>query len=207
MSIFQHLVPANVFGRSQALSPVAGTLLVHDVERSVYAQVSASPIPATKVGYIPCTGDGVGGITQLARDLDARFYSQTTTGLSSSLSGTTLTVVYPNVNVLWNGVVQTLAAGSISGTVSTGLWSLVVGYLWGLNQVQLVATSSLDPAGNYVELCEINVNTSSNTAVLNPGKINLKFFQSVGVGSNGGTALGSSSTSIPVSNGIGNMPW
>lgn len=207
MTIFQHLVPANVFGASPALSPVQGVFLVHDVGRSVYAQVSASPIAASKVGYVPALGDGAGGIIQLARDIDARFYSQKTTGFSYSLSGTTLTVTYPSVDVLWDGVKQTLPAGSFSGTVSTGLWSLTVGYNWGLTQVQLIATSALSPTGAYVELCELNVNTSSSTVTLTPGKVNLKFIQTLGVASNGGTALSSYASGIPVSDGVGNLPW
>lgn len=203
--IFKHLVPANTFGVSPALSSVPGSFVVQDAERAIYAQVSASPVPATKVGYIPATSDGFGGITQLARDLDVRYFSQQTAlgGFSASLVSTTLTVYYPNVNVMWDGVVRTLSVGSISGTVSTGTYSLVVGYNWGLTQVQLLPVGSSVLSGAYIELCQIVVNTTTVSAVVQAGRIGCKFIQTLGV-VNGGS---SAAYQIPVSDGSGNMSW
>lgn len=200
--IFQHLVPLNTIGVSAPLSPVQGSFIVHDVERSIYAQVSASPLASTKVGYVPCTSDGFGGITQLARDVDCQYNSQVQTGYSSTISGTTLTVTFPAVSLMWNGVMQTLAAGSFSGTVSTGLWSLVVGYNWGLTQVSLVLTSALDPTANYIELCEIAVNTAGATATVTNGKTGLRLMQTLCVAGPASTAY-----SVPVSNSTGALSW
>lgn len=202
MTVFNHLVPANTIGITPPLNPVQGAFIVQDVSRGIYAQVSASPLASTMVGYVPATSDGAGGITQLARALDAQYYSQNTTGFGASLTGTTLTVSFPSTPVLWNGTIQTLAAGNISGTVSTGLWSLVVGYLWGLTQVQLVLTSALSPTGAYIELCQINVNTTSVTATTTNGRVSNKFMQTLCV-----AVAASPSYGIPVSAANETMPW
>jgi hypothetical protein len=123
-------------------------------------------------------------------------------GFSTALVGTTLTVYYPNTDVMWDGVVRTLAIGSISGTVSTGTYSLVVGYNWGLTQVQLLPTASVTSNGAYVELCQIAVNTTTVSAVVSPGRINTKFLQTYVVRGDTSTAY-----SISVSDGSGNITW
>lgn len=201
--VFRHLVPASTFGISPALNSVQGAFIVQDAERAIYAQVSASPIPAVKVGFIPAMSDGFGGIMQLARDMDVRYYSQQTTGFSTSLVGTTLTVFYPNVAVMWDGVVRTLPMDSISATVATGTYSLVVGYNWGLTQTQLLPVASAVLSGAYVELCQIVVNTTASTAVVQNGRIGCKFLQTLSVMSGGAAA----DSLIPASNGSGVMPW
>lgn len=202
MTIFQHLVPQNIFGISSPASPVQGSFIVHDVAKAIYAQIGAPPAVPFMVGYIPATSDGQGGIAQLARGIDARVYTQRTTGFGAALSGTTLTVSYPNVPVFWNGSMQTLPSGSINATVSTGTYSLVVSYNWGLTFTQIIATSSYDLSQQYLELCRINVNTSSSTATVTNGPVNVKQLQTLVV--NGPT---NTSYSIPSSGAGGVMPW
>lgn len=200
MTILDHLVPANTIGITPPMNPVQGCFVVHDVSRAIYAQVSASPIAPSKVGYVPALSDGLSGILQLARNVNARFYSQQTTGFTASLSGTTLTVGYPDVPVLWDGVMQTLKAGSYSGTVSTSTYALVVGYNWGLTQVSLVDTGFLDSTANYVELCQIVVNTSTGTATIQNGALTNKLLKTLCTQGPGGANY-----SIPVSDATGAM--
>lgn len=200
MSTLKPLVPLNTIGITPPMNPVQGCFVLHDVSRAIYAQVSASPTPPTKVGYVPAVSDGVSGILQLARNVNTRFYSQQVSGFTASLSGTTLTVHYPAVPVMWDGVMQTLAAGTTTGTVATGTYSLVVGYNWGLTQVSLVATASLDPTANYVELCQIVVNTSTTTAVVQNGAVNNKLLRSLCTNGPSGASY-----SIPVSDATGTM--
>ncbi len=202
MGIFTHLVPANIIGRSVPLNPVTGAFIVQDVARGVYVQLSASPLASTLVGYVPATSDGQSGLTQLARGIDAQFYSQTVTGFTASITGTTLTVNYPNVSVFWNGAVQTLVSGSFSGTVTTGTWSLVVGYNWGLTAVSLVQTSALDPTANYIELCEIVVNTTTPSTAVSTGTVGCRLMQTLCTGLGASAAYG-----IPVSSSTGTLPW
>lgn len=200
MTVLEHLVPLNTIGISPPLNPVQGCFVVHDVARAIYAQVSASPIAPARVGYVPALSDGLSGILQLARSVNARFYSQQTTGFSASLSGTSLTVNYPDVPVLWDGVMQTLNAGSYTGTVATGTYSLVVGYNWGLTAVSLVDVGFLDSTANYVELCQVVVNTSTNTATIQNGALNAKLLKSLCTQGPGGASY-----SIPVSDATGTM--
>jgi len=201
MTILTIGYPANVVGVTQAQDPTQGVLLDHDVVGGIYSQEVAGQ-PAVLVGYIPVTSDGNGGINELARDYDCSFYPQTQTGFTASLSGTTLTVNYPTTPILYAGAIQSLLAGSLSGTVSTGLWSLVVGYLWGLTQVQLLQTSSISPTGNYIELCEINVNTSSNTATVTNGMVNAKLMNQFLM-----AGPANQSYAISTSDANGNMAW
>lgn len=200
--IFEHLIPANTIGVSAPLNPVTGAFVVQDVSRAVYAQEAAAPTAPVLVGYVPATSDGNGGIKQLARHLNVQYYSQKTTGFSVGLSGTTLTIVYPNVPVLWNGVQQTLAAGSIPGTVSTGVWSLVVGYQWGLTLVSIVQSSTVDPTANSIELCQVTVNTSLNTAVVSNGRVSGKWLGSICI-----AGPASTSYSVSTSNASSVLPW
>lgn len=193
--------PANVVGTTMPQDPVQGVTLLQNASKAVYAQETAGQ-PARMIGYIPVTSDGNGGIHELVRDFDCSYYPQTQTGFTASLSGTSLTVNYPTTPVLYSGVIQTLQAGSVTGTVSTGLWSLVVGYLWGLTQVQMLLTSSISPAGNYIELCEINVNTSTNTATVTNGMVNAKLLNQFLM-----NGPANQSFSIPVSDTNGNMAW
>jgi hypothetical protein len=201
MTILTLGYPANVLNGAVPAIAQQGVLLAQDVIGGIYSQETAS-VPAILVGYIPVTADGNGGLAQLSRDYDCSYYPQTQTGFTASISGTTLTVNYPTTPVLYSGAMQTLEAGSISGTVSTGLWSLVVGYYWGLTQVQLIETSAITPNGSYIELCEINVSTSAETATVTNGLVNSKIMNELLVN---GTA--SASYSIPVSDANGNLAW
>jgi hypothetical protein len=205
MTTVNHLVPANILGVTAALNPVTGAYVDQDVSRGFYAQTSASPVAPTRVGYIPATADGLGGLNQLARDVNARFLSNISlASFSASLSGTTLTVNYPNVNVLWDGAVRTLHAGSVVGTVATGLYSFVVGYNWGLTQVAIVAQSAFVLPLTYIEIVQINVNIATPSATLLIGRSNGIFLRSLGIV---GPSGASNANAIPVSKADGTLTW
>lgn len=200
MTIFCHLVPQNVFGTSPPLNPVQGAFILHDVARAIYAQIGASPATPTLVGYVPATDDGFGGLTQLARDFDFRSFTIPPSGVTASLSGTTLTITYPQINVLWDGVVQSVAPGSTSLTVSTGTWYLSAQYNWGLTDVRIVST--IDLSQNYVVLGAVAVDTGAGTAVIGPAPVTSKLMQTLCVAGPTNTSY-----SISTSDANGNMPW
>jgi hypothetical protein len=199
-NVFYHKYPANTIGVTTPIinSGEAGSLLVHNVENSIWL-AGSSP---SRIGYIPATSDGDGGVQQLARDIDIQYYPQQYSNFTIGLSGTTLTVSWPNILVLWNGAMQQLNAGSLSQTVSTGLYSLVVGYQWGLTVITLVLTSSLSPTGNGAELCEINVNTTAVTATASTGMVNSKWIDTLCIGGPSNTTY-----SVPTSGSNSQCSW
>lgn len=199
-NIFYHKYPANTIGVTTPISNsgASGTLLVHNVENSVWL---AGTTP-TRIGYIPATSDGNGGIQQLARDINVQYYPQQYSNFTTAISGTTLTISWPNILVFWNGAMQQLNSGTLSQTVSTGLYSLVVGYQWGLTVVTLVLTSSLSPTGNGAELCEINVNTTAATATVTNGMVNSKWFGSLCINGPSNTNY-----SVPTSGANSKCSW
>jgi hypothetical protein len=208
--IFKHLVPLNIFGvtpiaNANAVSPV-GSFVVDDVQRNIYAQTTAGTYVA--VGYITATSDGSGGISQLARGLDACYNSaQSLTGFGAGVSqiapfGPTLVVTYPALNILWNGSMQSITAGSFTKpSITDGTYSFGVGYQWGLTQFQVVAPNISYPTG-FIELCQVTV--SGLSAALAPARINTMFMKKYGIPQ----PLSTSSTNgIPASTSTGVMPW
>lgn len=199
-NVFYHKHPANTIGITtpSSSSGASGSFLVHNVEHSIWLAGSAP----SRIGYIPATSDGNGGIQQLARDLDIQYYPQQYNNFVATLSGSTLTVAWPNVLVLWNGSMQQLNSNTLVQTVSTNLYSLVVGYQWGLTVVSLVLTSSLSPTGNGAELCEINVNTTAETATVSTGMVNLKWINSLCIAGPANTTY-----SVPTSGSNSTCSW
>jgi len=201
--IFTHAVPADLLSSTVPINTAVGAFIVDDPSWSIYLQES-SGTPPVLVGAVPCSSDGLSGITQLARDLDIRNYSQRVPAntFTANISSNNLVVNYPNVPVFWDGVIQTLVAGSITAPTSTGTWSLVVSYNWGLTQVALVQSSTIVPEDAPIELCQINVNTTNGTAVVQLGRLNSKWLTDETVA---GTI--NSATGIPVSGASGTMTW
>jgi hypothetical protein len=202
---FQHLVPLNVFGitpiaNANSKSPV-GSFVVDDVQRYIYAHTAAGTYIAS--GWLPATSDGNGGITQLARSVDVCYNSaQSTTGFGASVTGTTLTVTYPSMSILWNGSMQSITAGSFQQpSISNGTYSFGVGYQWGLTQFQ-VATPNVSYPTGFLELCQVTV--SGTSATVAAARNSTMFLKKYGVPQ----PLSTSSTNgIPASTSTGIMPW
>jgi hypothetical protein len=197
--IFTHLIPGNPVGRQTPVNQVQGCYVLDDVNRGIYAQKSAAPTPAVLVGGVPCLSDGVGGISQFARELDVRYCNQRTGGFSGSMNGSTLTANYPQVKLFWDGAVQTLPAGSTQAAVSNGTWSLVISYGWGLSQPTIVQTSTFDMTGNSIELCRYII--SGTTVTARPATVESKWMGTVLI------AYKQDANSVPVSDSSGNMPY
>lgn len=203
--IFKHLVPTNIFGitplaNANSIAPV-GSFIVHDVGRSIYAQTFAGSYQ--EIGYIPATSDGSGGITQLARNVDARYNSvQATTGFGASISSGTLTISYPAISLLWDGSMQSVNGGSYQQTgVTNGTYSFGVAYQWGLTQFQ-VAAPNTNFLASYVELCQVTV--SGATATVAAARNSAVFLKKYGIPQPVSSTI---STGIPTSTSTNTMPW
>ncbi|QRE00300.1 hypothetical protein [Burkholderia phage BCSR5] len=198
--VFTHLVPSNVVGITPPLNPATGCFVFQDVLRGLYVQKTAAPATPKLVGYVPAYSDTFGGIKQLARELDVRFNPQVTTGYTVSGTGGNITVNYPALKILWDGVVQNLPSGSTTQQLADGQWSLVVTYAWGLSNPQFIQTSQADPGGIYIELCQVTVSGGAGT--VKNGQVSSKWMAGVLIAPSASVANG-----VPVSDATGKMPW
>jgi hypothetical protein len=200
VTIFTHAVPANMVGISSPSVPtvVNGAYAVQDVERAIYAMQNNVPV---KVGWIAATSDGSGGIQQLARGLDATYnWQSSTTGFGASGNTSSVTVQYPSMQVLWNGSMQPVTAGSWTGTPpGAGTYSFFVSYQWGLNAFSLAPSS---PLTEVVELCEVVVTATS--AAVQPANCNGNWMGNYFISS---IQSYSGTNQIPYSDANGNMAW
>jgi hypothetical protein len=206
MAIFLHMVPANIFGISTPTGSPAelGTFVLHDVQRILYAQnVSQGEVPVP-VGYIPATADGSGGIRQLARAPDIRYSSmQSVQGFGASISGPNVVVSYPSLSVLWDGSMQSIAAGTWQTPIpNAGTYSFGVGYMWGLTQFSLRDVNTIPFPTDYLELCTVVIN--SGTALIGAARVNGSYMKTYGIPAPSSTAI---AKGIPVSDQTGTMLW
>lgn len=88
--------------------------------------------PVTVVGGMPILRDGFGGLKGFQRDI----YEKTTVAnvayiaAGITLSGTTLTATFAELNFLWNGVLQTLTNVTATATLTSGQLTSSTWYLY-----------------------------------------------------------------------------